>query len=123
MTEQREPYHVASGRGGNHSVAHTQLVSAAKSYLLWRGAYVYKVWGGPMSKPGAPDIFAVLQGRALAIEVKTGAAVLSSVQERERADLERAGALYLVVHDIDALEDALVAAGLTTRAIKRGWER
>lgn len=97
--------------------AHRALVAACRSYCTMCGAWEVKVLGGLGQRSGLPDILACFppKGRMVAIECKTGEAVLSAKQEGERETLEAAGALYCLVGGIDDLEMLLLGAGLTDR--------
>lgn len=107
-------------RGGNHSDAHGDLVKFVTDYLWARGGWCVKIWGGPFQRPGLPDVLAVLAGRFVAVEVKTGAAILDERQTEERRKLERAGALFVECRAPEDLEDALVEAGVVEgRAMMR----
>jgi len=48
---------------------------------------------------------------------------MSARQERERASMERAGVLYVVVRSPEDLESALLAAGLVQPILLRMAER
>ena len=99
-------------RGGNHSTAHSQLVTDCITYVSYRGAWVLKVWGNPFMRAGVPDILVCLRGRFVAIEVKTGKAELGVKQQDERDKLLAAGALYILARSLGDLEEALLTAGL-----------
>lgn len=49
-------------------------------------------------RAGLPDVFAVVEGRAVFVEVKAGADRLSAVQKETISDLEKAGASVYVSH-------------------------
>lgn len=103
--------------GGNQSEAHSGLVKSASDYILYRGGWIYKVWGSAFSRKGVPDLLGCYAGRLIAIECKTGKAVLDRYQQHEREKLERAGALYVLCRQVEDLERALVAAGLCEPAL------
>ena len=106
-------------RGGNQGINHSALIACIRDYLAVQGAWQMKVLGGMGQRPGIPDVLACLRGRLIAVEVKTGAAVLSAAQQRERGALERAGALYIEARRIEDVEDLLVAAGLVMPSLMR----
>jgi len=95
---------------------HSEVVKCIRQYLDVRGAWSMKVLGGMGQRRGVPDILAVMQGRMIAVEVKTGAAVLSRWQLFERQGLEAAGAVYILASTVEHVEDALLAAGLIESA-------
>lgn len=96
----------------NRSGPHSQLRRTVIEYLRMRGAWTIAVMGGIGIRAGCPDILACLNGRMVACELKTGNATLRPNQLREREDLQRAGALWILVHDLEDVEDALYDAGL-----------
>ena len=53
------------------------------------------------TEKGLPDIFAILRGRAVAIEVKAGKDRLSEHQKARAQEIERAQGVYLVVRSTD----------------------
>jgi hypothetical protein len=109
-----------SGTGGNHSAAHSSLVTTVQAYLGWvpRHAWIYKVWGGPMSRCGVPDILCCIQGRLLGIECKSGRGRLSQAQQAERGALVAIGALFIEARHVEDVEQALAREGLVTPALQ-----
>ena len=114
--ETREAYVVPSApatapprgkAGGNRGIAHTALVRLITDYLEVQGAWVLKVAGGLGQRAGVPDLLSYLQGRLVAIEAKTGSAVLSTSQQRERVALERAGAVFVEARTLEDVVEAL----------------
>jgi hypothetical protein len=71
-----------------------------------------RIIGGLGQRKGSPDCVGVLAGRALCLEVKTGNAHLSAVQQHERDRWVDAGAVYCLVRSLDDLETALLDAGV-----------
>ena len=53
-------------------------------------------WTKSGSRRGSADIHAIMNGRALSIEVKVGKDRMSKFQKEEQARIERAGGLYYV---------------------------
>jgi len=85
------------------------ITAAILDYLQLRGAFVFKVWGGPVQRPGLPDIIACLKGRFMAIEVKVPQPLstpkqverfLSPAQRRQLDAIARAGGTALVITDV-----------------------
>lgn len=136
----RTPAHqdlVRAGRGGallhadassrqRRGVNHAALVRLVTDYLdCLPHCWYAKIVGGPLQRPGLPDIIAAIgpvgmpaaedgmhAAEFVAIELKTGSAVLNAAQQRERERIERAGGLYILAHRVDDVEAALVGAGL-----------
>lgn len=106
-------------QGGNRSDQHSALVKFVMDYIELQGGWRMKVWGGPFQRTGIPDVIGVIGGRGISVEVKTGKAVLDDAQEKERKDLEAAGALYVLCRTPEDLMAAVEGAGLAIRARMR----
>lgn len=98
--------------GGNRSDRHSAECLAIEQYLALRGAWHLRVRGGLGQRRGVPDILACLGGIMIAVEVKTGSARLTLQQEQQRDGLEHAGAIYILAHSVEDVEQALLAADL-----------
>ena len=66
---------------------------------------------------GAPDIRVTVQGRSVAIEVKSSVGRLSNPQKRWRIAFELAGGVYIVARDV--AWPLSVLAGLSTGATRK----
>lgn len=62
--------------------------------------------------PGQPDIFAIIQGRFVGIEVKTVVGKQSKDQKNWQRNCERAGGLYILARSVDDVRAALSSADL-----------
>lgn len=110
---------------------HTLVVQAVRQYMAWSKAWSLKVAGGMYQRKGIPDILACWPpyGRLVAVEVKTGTARLSTEQEEEMAGLALAGAVCVVAHEVEDVEESLIKLGvieeplLVSRAQARQWLR
>lgn len=87
--------------------------------LLARGAYVEKIWGGPRSKRGRPDLFICYRGRFIGIESKhpskTRSAVAKATSKAQKTHIERiksAGGVALSTNRIEDIEAVLAAIDL-----------
>lgn len=115
--------------GATQSTLHKALVKDVAKYVKERGGFTYKVFGGAFGAAGMPDYLCGLASAEsrqyidgsianglyaflVAIECKTGAAILNPAQVKKRAEMERCGVLYLVVHSVEELERALLDAGV-----------
>lgn len=58
-------------------------------------------WTHSGSRRGAADIHAIIQGRAVSIEIKIGRDQLSGQQLSEKLRIESAGGFYFVARDMD----------------------
>jgi hypothetical protein len=85
---------------------------------VWR-CWQMKLLGGLGQRPGVPDLVACIQGRYIAVEVKTGTATLSPRQQAERERIEASGGIYVLAHSVDDVEDRLLAEGLVRPALQR----
>jgi hypothetical protein len=86
------------------------------------GARAVKTWqGGAAARAGTPDIDAVVQGRALKVEVKRPSTrgAVTAQQERELAKWKASGALTGVVCSEDEMSDLLHQHGW----LGDRWER
>lgn len=113
-------------------VNHAELVRVVTDYLAAIGAWYFKAAGGAYQVPGLPDLIGCLPPAGLpaaergmhaaeffCVELKTGKADLTGKQREVREAIERACGLYILAHSVDEVEDALVAAGLTTARLQR----
>ncbi len=91
---------------------HTALCKAIEHYVLYCGGYIVKNLGALGQRRGRPDLDACVKGRAVFIEVKTGAGELSGDQIRERNRIEIAGGIYIEARSVDDVEKRLVAEKL-----------
>lgn len=114
--------------GATQSTLHKALVKDVAKYVKSRGGWVFKVYGGAFGATGCPDFFCGLPierfpnlpAVLLGLECKTGAATLNPSQLKVKAEMEKARIVYIVVHDVVGLEEALLAARLiTTRTLQR----
>lgn len=95
---------------------HTAVRRDVTTYLRARfpnRAYVLPVIGGLGMAPGTPDILACIDGKFIAIEIKTGAGRLSDTQKQTRATIEASGGAFFLVHNLDEL--ILFIEQLTTK--------
>ncbi|QNJ59467.1 hydrolase [Gordonia phage MScarn] len=70
-----------------------------------RGAFMFKIHGGPTMMAGLPDLIGVWHGRFIAIEVKMPGNSPSKIQERVMGRIRQAGGRVVVAYSVaDALE-------------------
>jgi hypothetical protein len=55
-------------------------------------------WIRPSMQPGTADLSAVINGRAVKIEIKVGKDRQSEAQKRYQDEVTRAGGIYLLIH-------------------------
>lgn len=92
--------------GGRRVTPETALKAAAKQYLALRGWLTYPLIQQGITPPslrGLPDRIAIKNGRTVYLEFKSPKGRLSEYQEARRAEIEAAGATYLVVRSIEDL--------------------
>lgn len=100
----------------DRTIAHSALQRLVRDYLEVNGAWVLNVAGGPLQRPGIPDLLACLAGRMIAIEVKTGpAGRLAPNQHEELCRLREAGAVAFMARSIEAVEDILLTEKIPIR--------
>ena len=61
---------------------------------------------------GQPDIFLILKGRFIGIEVKARTGRQSEAQKQWQRNCERAGGLYILARSVDDVRDRLIMEGL-----------
>ncbi|OJU26842.1 MAG: hypothetical protein BGN92_07130 [Sphingobacteriales bacterium 41-5] len=66
------------------------------------------VWTKSTTNKGTADIDSIINGKPVKIEIKIGADKMSEAQHRERARIEAAGGIYLVVKDMQSFYDWFV---------------
>lgn len=108
---------MARAKAGSAADNHRVVVKASYDYLLWAGAWRLKILGGVGQRPGVPDILSCIAGRLVVVEVKTGSGKITGPQQAEREALEGAGALYILAHGVQDVEDALLREGLLSRPL------
>lgn len=62
--------------------------------------------------PGQPDIFAIIQGRFVGIEIKSAAGRQSKDQKNWQRNCERAGGIYILARSVEDVDAALRKANL-----------
>lgn len=72
-----------------------------RAALEARGAFVFKVHGGPMMMAGLPDLIVCYKGRYIGLEVKTATGKVSKVQELIHRKIRAAGGYCAVVRSVD----------------------
>lgn len=71
-----------------------------KAALLERGAFGFKIHGGPTMMVGLPDLIFCYRGQFVALEVKMPEGVVSSIQRRRIAEIREAGGYAFVVRSV-----------------------
>lgn len=62
--------------------------------------------------PGQADIFCIIKGRFVAVEVKTNTGRQSDKQKLWQRNVERAGGIYILARSVDDVTRALASHGL-----------
>ena len=95
-------------KGGNANRINTQgqaRVNKIPRYNILTGKTEYRdsvTWTPSTTRIGTPDIDAIIQGKAVKIEVKIGKDKLSEAQKKHLEDIARAGGMYFVARDMDS---------------------
>jgi len=84
-----------------------QLTRSIRQLLNSLGIFHWKVWGGPMSTPGVPDLICCFKGRLIGIEIKAEKGIVSEYQKEFIDNINRAGGLAFVARDIQTVIDKL----------------
>lgn len=95
-------------KGGYANRINTQgqaRVNKIPRYNILTGKTEYRdsvTWTPSTTRIGTPDIDAIIQGKAVKIEVKIGKDKLSEAQKKHLEDIARAGGMYFVARDMDS---------------------
>lgn len=73
-----------------------------KEVLNELGCYYFSPRGGPYAQNGVPDIVVCYKSRFIGIECKAGKSATTVLQEKNLADIARAGGLALVINEENA---------------------
>jgi len=83
--------------------AHADLCDEIKDWLTKAGAWFFRPNSHGYGKKGVPDFVACYQGRFVAIEAKVAPDKPKPWQARCIADIQSAGGIAIVVHDVAEL--------------------
>ena len=72
------------------------------------------VWIKTNSRRGSADIHAIIEGKAVMIEVKVGKDRMSDKQKEYAESVRRAGGEYLIIHSFDDFYNYLKTKNLLT---------
>lgn len=91
----------------------SQLAVKVVGAIRERGHYAVKLGGGPYQTPGLPDVLAVVNGRAVMVELKVGSNKPTPLQALTLERLKAAGAVAGVAYTLaEALAMVETAEGL-----------
>jgi hypothetical protein len=93
-----------------------QLTRSIRQLLRSLGIFHWKVWGGPMSTPGVPDLICCFKGRLVGIEIKAEKGIVSDYQKEFIDRINKAGGLAFVARSVD---DVIEGLGLQDRFLLR----
>lgn len=82
-----------------------QIQNKIIKYLNANGYYYAKIIVA--SRSGVPDIIACVQGRFVAIEVKSGGNKLTKLQQFNRDLIEQSGGIYITAYSLSDVIEAL----------------
>ena len=89
---------------GRRVTPETALKAGVKEWLSLHGWLHYPLAESRYGVKGLPDRIAVKNGRTVYIECKSPRGELSEWQQVRQREITEAGALYLLVRDLDDLE-------------------
>ena len=81
-------------------MSETRLKAAITRALRERGAWVYKVHGGPLGSAGVPDLLVCYKGRFVAVEVKIPSGRVSPRQRLVIREIVAAGGEAIVAWSV-----------------------
>lgn len=96
------------------AIKESDLVKMCLDYLRMRKIFCYRNNTGGMKTErggfirfgavGSPDIVMVINGKYIALEIKTEKGQQSEGQKQFQQELEKAGGIYLLVRSLEQLE-------------------
>jgi hypothetical protein len=90
----------AKADGETMSQPEARLSRQIRTELQKRGAWGFKIHGGPTMMVGLPDLIFCYRGRFVALEVKMPEGVVSKIQRRRIAEIREAGGHAYVVRSV-----------------------
>ena len=84
------------------------IVKAIMKRLRGLGACVVKIHGGPFQAAGFPDLFVLISGRVILLEVKTPKGRVSAIQATCHRAMRAAGGSVFVVRSADEAKEAVL---------------
>lgn len=79
-----------------------QIIAVLKQQkAAGRNVWWFKVHGGPMQRAGVPDLYVLVDGVSIWVEIKTPAGRVSPLQERTIEQIGRAGGRTAVVRSVE----------------------
>ena len=73
------------------------LENKIKTYLKSKGVWYIKIWGSMFTRSGIPDILCCINGKFVAIEVKSSIGKMSKLQEYEVEKVQKSKGLFYCV--------------------------
>lgn len=83
------------------------ITKAIVAYLRSEGAWPVKIHVSPQQLAGTPDILVCVDGRFVALEVKTAKGRVTPLQEKRLEDIRQAGGIAAVVRSVDDVREVL----------------
>lgn len=84
-----------------------RLGTAIRRACIERGAFLFKIHGGPTMMAGLPDLIVCYRGQFIGLEVKMPEGVVSAIQKRRIQEIRQAGGSAYVVRSVSAAMRAL----------------
>lgn len=85
-----------------------KLATKVMDFLRHKGAWVFKVHGGPMQPSGIPDIVGVYWGQFIAVECKMPGNSLSEIQKFRIRKIRAAGGLVVVAYSLGDVQQFIL---------------
>lgn len=77
-----------------------RLSAQIRTELIKRGAWGFKIHGGPTMMAGLPDLIFCYRGQFVGLEVKMPEGVVSTIQKRRIKEIRDAGGRAYVVRSV-----------------------
>ena len=87
-------------------MSESQLVSKIKNYIISKGAYCEKIFGGGFQASGIPDLIVCYKGLFIGIEVKspTGKGRASDIQKLKISRIRSCGGIAFITDNFEEVK-------------------
>lgn len=94
---------------GENMTPETKLQQQMQDYIkrTYPGSFVMKIHGNRFQKVGVPDLYVIINGVSMHIEVKCDYNKTSPVQDAVIREIKQAGGNACVVYNLKELEDKI----------------
>jgi hypothetical protein len=84
-----------------------KLYKSVKKALDGMDVWWMKIHGGPMQRPGVPDLLIVVDGLAVFVELKADGKNATPLQEHVMAGIRKAGGVAIVARSVEEVVETV----------------